>query len=794
MKEIANQNIAEFYKDLELPVVVEVSFEKIFEHIKSLTKSKNPAKQMISKLALEQLDKKGELKYSFTDLSYLETYKDEIELLMKPLFPDMLQENEIKAGTLPFKPIFFNRTERFQKILDNAGEDFVLMPINLDHNIMYQAACLFVLNAIFEANINFSASFNYEIPNIKTGTMHYYRAFYNGDYLIPERNENSPDLSPEQIQELLDNYYDIDLWKKVIPPNSFTIKGFGLVTLLDVTSDMALSKLKDILVEENAMTGNDQLIEIQKDINSILRSSNLKIGITVFDSESLEFKKNGQHWNSFILQSRTHCSADQVFCDQFKSDVIKDKKPFVVSNLKFNEDSSSILIKSLINQGVRSFIAFPLVSEGKVIGVLELASEKINEFNLISVEALKEIIPIFTIALQRSQNQHETQLEAIIQAEFTSLHSTVEWRFFEEAQKIYLSNQRKEEYKIEDITFKDVYPLFGQSDIRNSTKERNKGIQSDMIAQLKLAEEVLKKVIKTKPLPFLDQLDFEIKSHIKHLTKGMGTGDEVRLLEFLNHEVDPVFESLSKENDLFSELINSYRKELDPKLGVVFRMRKAYEDSVTMINKILSRQLEKSQVSAQAMFPHYIESYKTDGIEHNIYIGQSLVKNKVFNEMYLHNLRLWQLITMCDIENLVYKKRTKLPIPLEIASLVLALSTPLSIKFRQDEKKFDVDGAYNVRYEIIKKRIDKAKIKGKNERITQPGKLAIVYTHDQEAAEYENYLKYLASLNYIEEKIEYLDLEILQETAGLKALRVKIIYSDNKKKSKDAMQLVKKLT
>ena len=44
-----------------------------------------------------------------------------------------------------------------------------------------------------------------------------------------------------------------------------------------------------------------------------------------------------------------------------------------------------------------------------------------------------------------------------------------------------------------------------------------------------------------------------------------------------------------------------------------------------------------------------------------------------------------------------------------------------------DEKKFDVDGTYNTRYEIVKQRVDKAYIKGTKERTTQKGKICIVY-------------------------------------------------------------------
>ena len=51
---------------------------------------------------------------------------------------------------------------------------------------------------------------------------------------------------------------------------------------------------------------------------------------------------------------------------------------------------------------------------------------------------------------------------------------------------------------------------------------------------------------------------------------------------------------------------------------------------------------------------------------------------------------------------------TELPIPLETTHLILVQHAPLSIRFRFDEKRFDVDGAYDIRYEIVKKRIDKA--------------------------------------------------------------------------------------
>ena len=94
---------------------------------------------------------------------------------------------------------------------------------------------------------------------------------------------------------------------------------------------------------------------------------------------------------------------------------------------------------------------------------------------------------------------------------------------------------------------------------------------------------------------------------------------------------------------------------------------------------------------------------------------------------------------------------------------------------RLRKNNFDVDGAYNVRYEVIKKRIDKSKIKGTNERLTQAGKIAIVYTQEKERLEYLQFFEYLKSQGMIEDEVEELLIDELQGVSGLRALRVKVI-------------------
>jgi hypothetical protein len=128
----------------------------------------------------------------------------------------------------------------------------------------------------------------------------------------------------------------------------------------------------------------------------------------------------------------------------------------------------------------------------------------------------------------------------------------------------------------------------------------------------------------------------------------------------------------------------------------------------------------------------------------------------------------------CGVALRAHRLKERLAVPLEVTHLILVQHAPLSIRFRFDEKRFDVDGAYDIRYEIVKKRIDKALIKGTAERITQPGQIAIVYAHSAEANEYRRYIDYLLSLGYLTGDVEDVELDELQGVLGLRALRVGI--------------------
>jgi len=121
----------------------------------------------------------------------------------------------------------------------------------------------------------------------------------------------------------------------------------------------------------------------------------------------------------------------------------------------------------------------------------------------------------------------------------------------------------------------------------------------------------------------------------------------------------------------------------------------------------------------------------------------------------------------------------KIKVPLVTTQLIFIYSNTIDISFRNDERRFDVEGGYNIRYHIIKKRIDKVTLRNSRERLTQPGKISLIYFNQKDADEYISYIQHLQERKILCDDLEYLDLEELQGVSGLKALRVGVNTSDD---------------
>lgn len=761
-------------KEIEFPAVTHISFFKVIEALEEIAKGKELGAADYAKQLIAEIEKYPELKNGFKDLGLIKKHKKIINRISRVLFPDALLTNEIKALTPPFffYPIY--TSTRFDNIVEASGEEFSYKMKDVDEDLFYLYCCYFILRNYYGYTIKGKGSLNVEIQNKIQQLTKTYKLGINADMSEFIPTDRAKDITRKDFEELIDNFGDIDLWKEKFPPNSWVIKGVNMINLVDVTIDQALTSITDNLLQKT----DDSFGNIIEGMCRLLGNPKLKIGILTLDKTSKLIPIGNEEVKSLLLNPGEFIECNTEMCDYAYYQLFKRNEPLVLSDVdRFHKSSMSQVSKKLSDLGFKSYILIPLLYEEEVLGFMELASDTRYELNQVTVTVLEEVVPILAMTHKRFEAESKNRIEAIIQQECTTIHPSVKWRFELEAESFINKQLRNEQASFKDIVFSNLYPLYGQMDIKGSSMRRNKAVSADLNKQIESVKKILEYAYQFVKMPIYEELVFRLSTYSAELEKGLSASSEYKVLSFLKSEIYPLFEILSESDSYLKKLINDYNSLLDPHLNTIYNERKKYDESVNLINQKLASYLDKRQEEAQDMFPHYFERYKTDGVEYNMYIGQSITQEERFSSVYLKNLRIWQLLVMCEMENEFKQIQKELDTPIEIASLILVYNTSLSVHFRMDEKRFDVEGAYNARYEIIKKRVDKALIRGTDERITQPGKIAIIYSQEQDAVEYQKYLHFLSSKNFIKKGIEDLELEDLQGVTGLRALRVEVNYT-----------------
>ena len=769
------------------PLSVLMSFKKIFEFYEKQLKNKNTLISDKAKQILKVAEENPILREGFTDVSLLEKYEDEIEFILQDSFSEILSGNEIKAACVPFDNVIFNMSNRFKKILKNAGEGYELQMRNMAEGHLYILSCIIILKFHYGIDIDFKRPLYYDIPDAK-GIMKHYRVMYNADFIEITPTEKAKEISEEDINELLEDFDNIDLWKEKFPPESWVSNGFIISNIFDVTADVSISDIKSTLLGSNKRQDDNFMDSFENIFQSFFNIPDLRVGFVAYDERTNKFEKiYGAGIESYLLSNEDASTCKEALCDGSYNKLLKQNEYFAIPNIekyyKLTEGKSAPY-KKLYEQGFRSAILAPIAENGKLLGVLELVSTRKNELNSINANKLIDVMPFIVTSVLRSKSEEENQIEAIIQHECTSIHDSVYWRFEEEAKRFLNETTKGNQVSFSEVVFNDVYPLYGQIDIKGSSNARNDAIQKDLIIQLSYLNQIFEKAVTIEKLPVYEEMQFRIDQHLTSIKTELFTHSEQTIMDFTNEEIAPVLEHLKDLDEDLNALIDKYLGLVDNSTMSIYEHRKNYDESVMLINKKLAAILDKKQDNAQQMYPHYFERYKTDGVEHNMYLGASMVQNKAYHPIYLNNLRLWQLQVMCEMENAYYNLKPSLPIKLDVASMILVYNTSLSIRFRMDEKRFDVDGTYNARYEILKKRLDKSHIKGTKERLTQPGKIAIVYSQRKDEREYLRYISFLQAKGYFTGNIEIVELEGLQGVSGLKAIRAQILYTKGKSSEK----------
>lgn len=540
-----------------------------------------------------------------------------------------------------------------------------------------------------------------------------------------------------------------------LKPGNYTATGQILIEGIDVTERETSKALIQLLVGHESVLGTRRFEQANGLMKQLFNAT---------DSFLLSAEDNQAQLFTALDQDEWHTQNYAVDDLNGSAFLRATERREVVNVPDLALDCATQCERDLLNRGVRSLLLIPLFMRttrlaersAQMVGLVGLASSKPYAFDQADCSRATTLIPALTTAMRHS-----------VQDRFTNIHPSVRWRFEQEAERLSLGLPSA------PVVFESVYPLYGISDIRGSSDERNRAIQQDLLTQFRLALAVVEAAGEAVSNALVGQLALDLADHITALEEGVTVDSEVTLLRYLQGEVEMHFEYFAQHSAEAAAAIAQYKAAIHPEHACVYTARAIYDQTIGHINGLLRDTWNQWQQSMQAITAHYCDLEATDGIDHMIYAGRAI--DTSFTDFQLKSLRYEQLRAVCDCARKGFALKATYDTDMTITHLVLVQGFTVDIVHDETtERLFDVRGTRDTRYEIVKKRIDKACDAETGDRITQPGMLTVVYSTGEEWQEYERYLGYLHREGIVTADIEQGTVEPLQGVSGLKFARVRV--------------------
>jgi len=754
-----------------------LSFKPFIDFLRKRIKNDLSLKDKLTGFLLEKLEKYPELEGD-VPIEDIEKYKDVLELIFVSMSNVTEDETRLPwAIGMPMRPLFVYGTSAFYDIMIDAKNQKLNKAAQHDPEVMRQRNLRITYPFIMERIYNFKDFHKNEIIHTfvdeETGLLRHYRINIDTRFIDVTAVGPLPDLNTLAASSTFDDEHGFEKVANMLPLSLFKFRGFSVVTISDETVKYAVENIKNTIVSHNRHSEEECYKDVSQSLKTLVQTNAIDFNLTPLFRVNDKLVLPGSHEiKSVLIGEDMDCMPAHNAYQSFAEEYVRNPKALIYKTISPKEAKLYPFLSTCTRTGIQSFVVLPLFYNSNLVGILEIYTRQAGLLDEKILAMLDPAFPVLAQLLQISIDDFETAIDGVIKEKFTSLQPAVQWKFNDAAWHYLQQMERTGKGKIETIGFESVYPLYGAIDIRNSTIERNKAQLNDLQQQFSILLETLQSVKKHYNLALTDEMIYKCRKWKNTLDETLTPHGEIKLTDFLEKEAVSFLKHFKLTHPGAAAIVDAYFEAIEETKGVAFAHRRQLEESMQMVNTAVNNYLDLMKDELQQSYPCYFERFRTDGVEYDIYIGQSIAPEKPFDILYLRNMRLWQISSMAAIAKITHEMMPTMPKPLQTTQLIFIHSSTIDISFRNDERRFDAEGGYNIRYQVIKKRIDKVHVANSNERLTQPGKIALVYFNRRDADEYISHIQYLQEQKILLDDLEFLDLEELQGVAGLRALRV----------------------
>lgn len=755
-------------------------FEPFFRYLESFTESGISSDDMIPLFALERIKEIESVSGKLCKHN-LSAYKDILQLIYS-LSVSLIDTDPKRYWALatPLAEETFYGTDAFFDLWKNRLEEQDIPGQMQDGKTLSNQEKLIyahILERLYGLPAKENNTIVYHHLNEKGDIIDYYDLTIDFKFVDIKQKKELPQFD---LRNLSKNTNDASLfnWDHVINAiklEDFELSGFTILTVKKSSLEHTINRIQSILLDLATYNYHLFLSDVEKIITPILKSTD-----TIFSLFPL-FQLNGLPFfdysitNKSILISEAHASNSYTNINPQVANYLKHPHLIFYNTLDAIKNTTSIFDERIKASGVKTYLCIPLIHNHALSGIMEVYSHRLDQLDNETIQSLRALVPLLSQLSYDITAEFKKRIDEIIINRFTTIQPAVQWKFNHiAAQYIQELENDEQNAHIKPVIFEEVYPLYGAIDVKDSTVIRNASILKDFgfkVKQLALLIDELSRDGK-------HQLIIDFSKRVDQITLSLDqiSFDEsmVKIIEFFRKDVQPFIEAARREFSRKHAIIEHYAKHFFTNRETGEFYRNEFETSLWKINQIISKELNHFNSFIQGNYPSYFQKFRTDGIEYDIYIGESITPQQTFSKEFINIFRRQQIISMARIALKAHHAKQDLPIPLETTQLIFINPHSIDISFREDERRFDVEGSLNIRYEIIKKRIDKIRVKRTKERLTQVNKIAIVYLSDEVLEDLNLSIQAIYDMGIIESTIEHLKLEDVQGIVGLKAIRLTV--------------------
>jgi len=755
-----------------------ISFKKFIEFLEHNVRSGPAVKIPYFKWMIKKFKKFPELSDPIP-IEKISSHEEMLELISTCLLPLAADEKSLWALSSPLAPEIFYSTDGFYELMNCLKHPAVINPLtetadSETEKILLELQYGMVLEKIYKLPFLKKTEWIRKFEDPETGLDRYFQVHIDTRFIDIRPVEKLPEMD-------CTNMSPSSVWgegfKKIqhlIPLNRFEAEGFSILNITEVTAEQAIKEVANLVIHNSQSDKKPLFEEVTHALQTVVGSKDYQFGIvpflTINDRPALIYENFPY---SIIIQACWKYEVSKKEFSKLRTEFTENPRIIIWSANDKESNLPELIAEAFRNSGITGYVMVPIYHSQQMTGIFEISTKMgIPMLSESQMVRLKPVLPIVTQLIQDIIARFNRSIENVIKEKFTSVQPAVQWKFNETAWH-YIRDHSKEDKNdsLENIIFKSLNPLYGSVDIRNSTILRNQALEKDFTIQLSLLIKSIS-ALDYSVKPQLDRILTTARNWLEIILEPMTTQQEIRLNDFFDLDVMYELENQLHEEPETREILLPYFQAIDEENGIAFENRRELETAIRQLNSAINNFYENASGELQQIFPCYFEKFRTDGVEYDIYVGQSIAPKMPYQKKHLQAMKRWQLNSMIKVVHLVNELRPEMAYPLLTTQLLFIHPQTIDISFRKDERRFDVEGAYNIRYHIIKKRIDKVYILNSQERLTQPGKIALVYFDERDAEEFRSFIRELQEENMLLDDLEDLELEPLQGVDGLKALRV----------------------